>query len=285
MTRMDAADFEQLQEGLASTFLNSLLKSPKSQTILRFEPQKLVLPDIQRMMRRLNSISIENKDYYEEHGVETFSFGFPILLRRDSKDPKKIIKAPMFIWSLSLNRNWRKANEWVLERGEDYSIVSNFPLTAHVFNDTQIQLTPLYGHLTEDGFLDKEELDELIYRHYSQLLSKEKPELKDAFRMALDGPLLPIPGSESIESKTLEEPEILWSGIFGLFKAQKDSIIKDIEYYMSNLNVLETEFSELQQQLPEGRSSFMRHTFSMVRTDPSQQQLLHSLGKGENLVI
>jgi hypothetical protein len=285
MTRMDAADFEQLQEGLASAFLNSLLKSPKSQTILRFEPQKLLLPDIQRMMRRLNSISIENKDYYEEHGVETFSFGFPILLRRDSKDPKKIIKAPMFIWSLSLNRNWRKANEWVLERGEDYSIVSNFPLTAHVFNDTQIQLTPLYDHLTEDGFLDKDELAELIYSHYSQLLSKEKPELKDAFRMALDSPLMPIPGSESIESKTLEEPEILWSGIFGLFKAQKDSIIKDIEYYMSNLNVLETEFSALQQQLPEGRSSFMRHTFSMVRTDPSQQQLLHSLGKGENLVI
>jgi hypothetical protein len=105
------------------------------------------------------------------------------------------------------------------------------------------------------------------------------------FRDALDAPIQALPTAEAIEKMELKEPLILWSGIFGLFRAQKESIVKDIEYYINQFNPLQQRLQQLEKNKQTGRSTFMKHTFSPVFTDPSQQHLLHSLGRGENLVI
>ena len=285
LTRLDLSDLNLIEPALSRSFLDGLLGQPKSSTTLRLSPEKLQSPEVQKLMRRLNAISIENRDYFEEYGIDSFSFGFPMILRRDSKDPSLIIKAPMFIWSLNLQRNWRKANEWILERGDDFSIVSNFPLTAHVYNDAQIQLSPVYDHLTDDCVLDKEELSGLIYQHYSQLIFGERPELKAIFRTALDTELQAMPTAEEAEAMDLSEPKIIWAGIFGLFKAQKESIINDIANYIDNFGNLQQQLNKLDTGKVHGKSTFMKHTFSPLVTDPSQQQMLHSLGRGENLII
>ena len=39
----------------------------------------------------------------EERGVETFGFGFPLIVRKDRKD-KKLTVAPLIIWKLNLER-------------------------------------------------------------------------------------------------------------------------------------------------------------------------------------
>lgn len=285
LTRLDLSDLELIETGLAKQFLQELLSNPKSSTHIRVSPEKLGQPEIQRLMRRLSSMLIEHRDHYNEHGVETFGFGFPILLRRDTQDPTRIIKAPMFIWQLSIERNWRKANEWVLKRDEDYSIVSNISLASHLLNDAGLQLSPIYDHLMDDGILDKDELAGLLQQQFSQLLFEPQNELLTEFRNHLDGEITPILSPDEIKELTLEQPKILWSGIFGLFRSQKESIAKDIEHFISHFNPLQQSLQKLEAARQPGHSSFMKHTFAIVDTDPSQQHLLHALGRGENLII
>ncbi|MCH7756450.1 hypothetical protein IH970_15190, partial [candidate division KSB1 bacterium] len=66
--------------------------------------------------KRLNSIVYENTDNYLEHGIKTFSFGYPILIKRYKNDPSKVIKAPILVWSLDIERSKTKSNSWTIIR-------------------------------------------------------------------------------------------------------------------------------------------------------------------------
>lgn len=285
LTRLDLCKLDLIEENLSQKFLNQLLSNPKSNIKIRIAPDQVGDKEIQKIIRRLTSSLIENKDHYAEHGVETFGFGYPILLRRDTKDPSRIIKAPLFIWSLDIKRNWRKANEWEISRQDDYSVLSNLSLAAHLLSDVEIQLAPLYDHLMDDGLLDKDELAGILHKQFSQLLFDPQPGLHQQFRQQLDAVPEAFLSKEEIEALPLKEPKILWSGVFGLFRSQKESIAKDVDQFIHGLDDFQDQLKQLEQNKQAGRSSFMKHTFSIVETDPSQQHLLHALGRGENLII
>jgi hypothetical protein len=285
LNKLDIADFDLLEAGLSKKFISQLLSAPKMNFLLRFQNEKLELPEVQKLMRRISNIAIDNKDYLDENGIETFAFGYPILLRRDSKDSRKIIKAPLVIWSLSLRRNWQKVNEWIIERNEDYSIVSNSLLAAHVFNDAAIKMNLVNDLMTDDGLLDREELASFVLNQLNRLLSSEPAGLPELFLRQLDENPQPIPETAQIDAMELKEPVILWSGLFGLFKTQKESIINDLELYKEQFQDIKLKSEQITDKLPEGKSGFISHTFSLLPTDPSQQHLLHSLSKGEHLVI
>jgi DNA polymerase III delta prime subunit len=285
LTRLDLSALNQIEDGLAQEFVNKLLSNPKSGINIRIAPEKLEDKGIQKIIRRLSSMLIENQDHYAEHGVETFGFGYPILLRRDSQDPTRIIKAPMFIWSLDIKRNWRKAHEWEISRQEDYSVVSNLSLAAHLLSDLQIQLAPLYDHLMDDGLLDKDELAGILYKQYSQLIFEPTASLHQEFRQQLDASPETLPTAKEIEELDLDQPKIIWSGVFGLFRSPKESIAKDVDQFISSFDDFNNQLKQLEQNKQIGRSSFMKHTFALVDTDPSQQHLLHALGRGHNLII
>src|SRR5690606_34252499 len=74
------------------------------------------------LSKRLNSLNIENDDNYKEHGIKTFGFGFPILIKPSRQDPKKIIKAPLFIWELEITKATNKVNTWSILRNKSKTV-------------------------------------------------------------------------------------------------------------------------------------------------------------------
>ena len=169
--------------------------------------------------RRMSSLFNQAEDNYLEHGVKTFSFGYPILVKRSKADSKRIIKAPIFIWSLELKRSRLKWNEWTIVKSADAPIYINEVLISHIAQDEGILMDNLRPEYLEDGLIDTLEMAEIVnevINHFRKFESKIRPELE------------PFPSAPTINEQSAT-PFIQWSGVFGLFKTQKQSIIKDIE--------------------------------------------------------
>jgi len=288
LSRLDVADLDWVSPSLADTFLEYLTTEPEFSLALTPDGRELDEKgknELQTVLRRLSMITIENNDHFSEHGVKTFGFGFPILLYRDKKDPTRIIKAPMFIWSLDIDRNFRRANEWVITSKDDFPVISNIVLASYLRNDAEIQLLKVYDQLLEDSILDKNEIAQLACEQLQQLHPDFPDTIKDDFTDILCQPVKAIRSKQYLEGLPLQKAEILWSGCFGLFKSQKESIINDLDYFIDNIPALQQQIQASIDQRKIEPKSLMQHSFTVVDADPSQQHLLHLLEKGNNLVI
>lgn len=283
LSRLDLGDLNKLRLNAARDFVDRLT----TQNTFRFalnadkrpeeEAEKAALNTI---FRRLSVVTIENNDHFAEQGVKTFGFGFPILLYQDPKDPSRLIKAPMFIWYLDIERNFKRANEWIITRQEESPIIHNLVLAAFLRNNVSVQLTPVDDQLLEDAILDKDEIANLVYKQLRQLYPQHPSTLEQKFRQALEHSIQAIPSRQKLDQESTKEAKVLWSGIFGLFKSQKESIINDVEFFMANIESLQQKIEQQEQQ-----TKFMDHCLTAVNMDPSQQHLLHLLEQGNDLVI
>lgn len=283
LSRLDLEDLNTLRPHLAKDFIDLLTTksafqcSLSSNRIVEQESEKTALNTI---FRRLTVLAIENNDHFAEQGVKTFGFGFPILLYKDPNDPKRVIKAPLFIWYLDIERNFKRANEWILTGKEDFPILNNPILSAFLRNNASVQLASLSDDLLADAILDKNEIADLTYQQFTQLYPHHSDDLKQKFRAALEQPIQKMPSRQQVEKMPLNEATVLWSGVFGLFKSQKESIINDLDYFMTNIESLQSKIEQREQS-----TQMMEHCLAAVDLDPSQQHLLHLLEKGNNLVI
>ncbi|WP_052594504.1 AAA domain-containing protein [Aureispira sp. CCB-QB1] len=282
LSRLDLEDFNTLRPHAAKDFLDTLwskraFRFPLSTNTTTDDSEKAALNTI---FRRLSVLTIENNDHFTEQGVKTFGFGFPILLYRDQKDPNRIIKAPLFVWYLDIERNFKRANEWLITRQEEFPIIHNLVLAAFLHQNAAVQLTPVDEQLLDDAILDQEEIIQLVYTQLSQLYPNHTQNLKQDFRAALKAPIQALPSRQQIEQLPLTQAKVLWSGVFGLFKSQKESIINDLEYFMNNIQSLQQKIAQQAQG-----QQLMEHCLTAVDMDPSQQHLLYLLEKGNNLVI
>src|SRR5690606_27096704 len=82
-----------------------------------------------------------------EKGINTFGFGFPILVRRDRKD-KKLTVAPVLIWSLKIKRT-KEFNTWQISREEEDPVYLNEVLVNHLQNDADIKIDPISSELLD----------------------------------------------------------------------------------------------------------------------------------------
>lgn len=291
LTRLDLADLNKVDSQLADQFIQQLLSKANFEfpITLNQNPAKEVNSIEQDLvLRRLNSIVIENNDHYAEHGTKTFGFGYPIVLRRDKKDPSRIIKAPLIIWSLDIERNFRAENQWIIKKSEDFAVTSNLALASHLYDDAQLKLVPLYDQLLEDGILDKGELAELAFLQMQQLSPNLAERTKEMFQKIIGAKVQALKTEKEIAELSLQTPVILWSGIFGLFRSQKENILKDVNNFDSQFDKIKTYYNQqaqAKQANPKAFPHFMKHTFSLVDTDPSQQHLLHALSRGKDLII
>jgi predicted RNase H-like HicB family nuclease len=283
LSRLDLEDLNTLRPDAAEDFIELLTTkstfnfSLSTDRLVEKESQKAALNTI---FRRLSVLAIENNDHFAEQGVQTFGFGFPILLYKDPKDPSRVIKAPMFIWYLDIERNFKRANEWVLTRQEDFPIVHNLVLSAFLRNNAAVQLAPVSEQLLADSILDKDEIANLVSIQLAQLYPHHTANSKQNFRQVLEEPIQGIPSRQQLEQLPLEQAQILWAGVFGLFKSQKESIINDLDYFMDNIELLQQKIEQKEQD-----AQIMEHCLAAVDLDPSQQCLLHLLEKGNNLII
>ncbi|MDQ3019295.1 MAG: AAA domain-containing protein [Bacteroidota bacterium] len=294
-SRLDFADLNYVKPDLAQDFLDELLSKDRFKFDISYnrnngkdfteeEQKRLAL-----LSKRLNSISIENEDNYKEHGIKTFGFGYPIIAKPSRQDPSKIIKAPLFIWSLDLIRSTKKVNTWSIlrnkicnERGqikdeEIHSVEFNEVLISFLKSDEEILVPKINQELLEDAIFDKDELILETFNFFKALNVSEKNISKQILNEKFISPIGNLPDKTSMDATASSIPTIYFGGVFGLFRTQKQSIINDIDILLDNFDQFQFEDLKIE--------NFNGTSHSSVETDPSQQEILNTLGIDPKKII
>lgn len=281
--KFDVTRLGHIDENLPSNFINSLLtKLPLKFKISwrdnvpdlnsLFEDDQIQLVKITKSFENL----INQTDAIEsEKGINTFGFGFPLLVRKDQSD-NKLTVAPILIWSLRIKRT-RDFNTWEILRTEDDPIYINEVLINHLQNDSKIEIDQISTDFLDDGLIDKEELLDICVNLINAINSTIPDNLRETFEEKLKT-IQPIPDKKHYEelSLTSNNSFIDFGGLFSIFEVQKQNIIHDY----SNLLALAGTTIDL--------GDMDEHSFqpiSSVETDPSQQGILHALKKSRNILI
>lgn len=293
-TRLDFANLNIIQPDLAKTFLQYLLSSNAFEFKISFDGIDLnnISNDLQKQLglisKRLNSLYIENEDNYKEHGIKTFGFGYPILIKPSKQDPSKIIKAPLFIWQLELIKSSNKVNTWSILRNktkndngkiidEDiHSIEQNEVLASYLKTDEKISIPKINQDLLDDSIFDENELIKECYNILRALNSNTKEDIIDVFRIKIKD-IQNIPDGVKLDASTNNLPWIYFGGVFGLYRTQKESIITDIDKLIENFDNYDFEDLKIE--------NFYGTVYSAIDTDPSQQSILSTLGLEPKKII
>ena len=248
------------------TFEFSITINPSDFSKLENEQKKI----IQKIIKRLNHLDYQEKEEFAEHGFTSFGFGYPLLIKRDPNNRDKILKAPLLIWYLNIEKDTHKNNSWTISRNEDQPLIFNELLKSHFENNEKIKTDEL-ELLIEEIFLSEKQLIHFC----EQLLSKLNIPFQAAENIAT---ILPCTNKETIEIITKDTAWIRWSGVFGLYKMQKQSIIKDVE------NLIHSE-SENKSEDINTSTYFDGEVLSPIELDPSQENVLQQLKTHHKLII
>lgn len=293
-TRLDLSNLNYIKSQMAESFLEQLFTKPCFEFKISFDEIDIssISSDEQKKLgllsKRLNSLNIENEDNYKEHGIKTFSFGFPLLIMPSKSDPKKIIKAPLFIWPLELIKATNKINTWSVLRNktkneagkiideEIHTVGLNEVLLSFLKNDKDVIIPQINEDLLEDAIIDRKELIEECLKVLS-ILNPNSSNSLESLTKKLNEKLESIPEAKTLESHSNNLGSIYFGGVFGLFRAQKESIITDIDRLIENFNSFEFEDLKIE--------GFSGTPHSAVETDPSQQELLNTMGLDTKKII
>ena len=273
-TRLDLLQLSHVDQGMPRDFIETILNNDSFSFVISYD--KIDLGDIDEeekkklvlISKRLNTLVIENTDNFLEFGLKNFGFGYPILIKRDRNDPEKIIKAPLFIWHLDIERSYQNKNTWTIKKDEDSPIKINELLVSHLAKDESVKIEKLSKEILEDGILDKDELLELTQNILNQL-NTEKENLKLKVEKC--------PDAKQIEAIANSKPWIQWSGIFGMYRSQNETIIHATEELLERFDEFESEDLILEQ--------FQTSSISAVETDPSKEEIVNTLTKDEIKLI
>jgi len=281
--KFDLSRLKHINENLPNDFINSLLE----QLPLKFKISwKENVPDLNslfeqdqidlvKITKSLENLINQTDTIESEKGINTFGFGYPILLRRDRLDDKLTV-APILIWSLRIKRT-KEFNTWEVLRDENDPIYINEVLINHLQSDSQIEINQLSSEHLDDGLIDRQELIEICTTIIKAINTNVDPDIESIFNNKLQHvsqirdkkhyEKLPITSNSSL---------IEFGGLFSIFEVQKQNIINDYDKLL-DLEGLSINLKD-----------FHNHHFqplSSVRTDPSQQGILNALAKNRNLLI
>jgi len=228
-----------------------------------------------RITKAFENLINQTEAIESEKGINTFGFGFPILVRRDRAD-NKLTVAPILIWSLRIKRT-REFNTWEIRRSEDDPIYINEVLINHLQSDSSIEIEQIPNEMLDDGLIDKNELIEICSKLIRTINTTTPDDLQETFRKKLEK-IVSIKSKKDYENLSLNSSNsfIEFGGLFSIYKVQKQNIINDYS------NLMDIEGIDIDLGDIEG------HYFqpiSSVETDPSQQSILHSLETTRNILI
>lgn len=276
-SRLDLAELDEIKDGLSKDFLGKLLNDEEFEFTVNFEGVNFT--DIEEkqkekldfIARKLNNISIDDEDQFLESGIRNFGFGYPLLVRRDKADPDKVIKAPLLIWSLDIEKSSRKQSYWTIKKSVDSGAHINQLLRSHVLRDSQISIDTLDEAYLEDNVIDQDELFEICENILSQINTQSSAfDIKD-FKVEK------CPAGRTIDGLATDEAWIQWSGVFGIYTSRKESVIRQAEKILKELPKFKEEKLIL--------DKFQTSTVSAVSTDPSKEQIINTLTDSEVKLI
>lgn len=273
-TRLDLHQLSDISPDMPSEFIKTILCKEGFSFPISFDKLDLgELDDEERkklalISKRLNTLVMENEDSFLEFGLKNFGFGYPLLIKRDQNDPTKIIKAPLFIWRLDVERSYQNKNNWTIKKDEDSAIKINELLISHLSKDESVKIEKISQEIIDDGLLDEAELLNLSKNILSQLNTKV-----DNLTIKIEK----CPDPKQIEAIANSKPWIQWSGIFGIYRSQNETIIHATEELLERFDEFESEKLVLEQ--------FQTSSISAVETDPSKEEIVNTLTKDEFKLI
>lgn len=281
--KFDLNRLSHIDKNLPDSFIKSLLSEqplkfriswkdnvPDLNTLFEEDQTQLV-----RITKSFENLINQTEVIESEKGINTFGFGFPILVRRDQSD-NKLTVAPILIWSLRIKRT-KEFNTWEINRNEDDPIYLNEVLINHLQSDSNIEIEQIPSEMLDDGLITKDELIEICIKLIKEINTSVPSDIKEAFIKKLDN-IVSIGDKNHYEKLPINSTNALidFGGLFSIFEVQKQNIINDYGNLM-DLEGLSIELDDLE-----------NHSFqpiSSVETDPSQQGILHSLEATRNILI
>jgi len=281
--KLDLKRLSHIDNDLPNIFINDLLtKQPlnfkisvNNKTPDLDKEQKKVQERMAVIQRSFENLFNQTEAIESEKGINTFGFGFPVLIRRDKLDDKLTV-APILIWSMRIVR-LNGNNRWEIQRDEDDPIYINEVLINHLQNDSKIDLEQISSEMLDDGLIDKKELIDILVYIIESINNNKQKDIAHTYTDNIENivSILDKKHYENVTKKTTDA-FIDFGGLFSIFKVQKQSIIKDYENLLNKKKV----FLELEEM---ERQTFQ--SISSVETDPSQQSILNSLDKTRNILI
>ena len=274
--RLDVYELSKIDQSLHLKLLEKLLTQPTFELRITIPPDVIAQKNaeeqkqLRKTIQRLNHLNYQEKEELAEHGYTSFGFGYPLLIKRDPQQPEKILKAPIFIWYLNIEKDSTRNNTWIIRREEDHPLLFNELLQNHLAATEQMNTGDLEA-LLEDDFITEPQLNHFC----RQLLERLHVPFNAEENIAT---ILPCTNKETLEQLTKSGPWIRWSGVLGLYKMQKHSIIKDLENYLESLTLENTltENTEPAEDL---------EILSPVMLDPSQENVLYQTRQHDKIVI
>lgn len=281
--KFDLNKLSYIDKNLPKSFINSLLTEqplkykiswkdnvPDLNSLFEEDQAQLV-----KITKSFENLINQTEAIESEKGINTFGFGFPIIIRRDQLD-NKLTVAPILIWSLRIKRT-KDFNTWEINRNEDDPIYLNEVLINHLQNDCKIEIEQIPSEMLDDGLIDKNELIQICYNLIKAVNTTVPDDLKEILFRKFEH-ISSIGDKTHYEKLPLNSTNsfIEFGGLFSIFEVQKQNIINDY----SNLLELEGLTIDLE--------DIDEHSFqsiSSVETDPSQQSILHSLESTRNVLI
>ena len=281
--KFDLNRFSHIDNNLPNEFIKSLLSNSNLKFKISWkdnieELNSLFETDQSQLMRISKSFEnlINQTEAIEsEKGINTFGFGFPLLVRRDND--KKLTVAPIVIWQLKIKRT-KEFNTWEIIRTEEDPVYVNEVLINHLQSELKnVEISNISAEILDDGLLNKKELSIICRNILKKIYGNDSDDLLQFIEKNISN-VKSIPDSKSFEKLTSEKSfhPIHYGGLFSIFEIQKQNIINEYSDLME-LEGCEIELSDLED------NSFQ--PISSVQTDPSQQSVLHSLEASRNLLI
>lgn len=279
LTRLDLSDLSIIStkkhehKTLSQDFLDNIFDSESFSFEISYDENQLNnIDNLEKnkfflLSKKLNTLVIENDDNFLEYWIKNFWLGFPILIKADKDDPTKIIKAPLFIWDLDIERSFSKKNTWIIRKEEDYPIKLNELLISYLSKDESIKLEKISKEILEDWILDRNEFLKITKNILSQInINSEDISIN----------LEKCPDKQTIESD-MTSTYIQWSGVFGIYRSQKEAIINWTQELLDGIEGFQSEDLFLK--------DFQKYKISPVQTDPSKKEIINSLTRDEIKLI
>ncbi len=220
------------------------------------------------LVKQLNYIISNEYDEFQEHGVKSFSIGYPLLCKkiRNEVGEEKPILSPLFIWRLELSKNSSSKDTFDIKRNEEEFLGINEMLGWYLAYNEWFEIPLLSEENLDDWIIDQTEIETYIKDLLSRLGNNTPVQSFDSE--------IPTDPAEYLRELWKSET-IIWNGVFGLFRSSKEQIIKDIEA----IPVM-----GLDEKIWDDSFEY-EHSFGGVATDPSQQLILEQIGESEGIII
>lgn len=272
--RLDLFELINIDSSLHLKFLQHLLEQQQFKFKISIDFKQIEkrsaeeLKAAKKIAKTLNALFYQQQDEFLEHGTKTFAFGYPLLIKRDANQPNKILKAPLLLWYLNIEKDTTTANTWTISRKAEQTVIFNEVLRSYIASNDNVDL---------DIASDFEE--QLLSEQQILAICKQTLEQLGTVPSSFEEELVVLPGTNkaSIEKLTKENPWIRWSGIFGLYRSQKQSIIRDLNRLIQS-EIPTAAFSN-------AKSEKQLEDIAPILLDPSQENILHQINSAEQILI